>query len=61
LAEHMEAALARGMPINIQQHALLCSTMVRVARQIGVKRVPRNVTPALADYLELKAKQEGDS
>jgi hypothetical protein len=60
LAEQMEAELARGISINIQKHALLCSTMVRVARQIGVKRVPRNVTPALADYLELKAKQEGN-
>jgi hypothetical protein len=60
LAEQMEAALARGLSINVQQHALLCSTLVRVARQIGIKRVPRSVTPALADYLELKAKQESD-
>jgi hypothetical protein len=37
---------------------MLCSTMVRVARQIGVKRVPRNVTPSLSDYLELKAQEE---
>jgi hypothetical protein len=60
LAEQMEAELARGISINIQKHALLCSTMVRVARQIGVKRVARNVAPVLADYLELKAKQEGN-
>lgn len=55
LAEQMEAKLARGRSINVQQQALLCSTMVRVARQIEIKRVLRNVTPALADYLELKA------
>jgi hypothetical protein len=60
LAEQMEAELARGRAINVQQHALLCSTMVRVSRQIGIKRVPRNVTPALADYLELKANEEGN-
>ena len=58
LAEQMEAELARGKSIDIREHALLCSTMVRVARQIGVKRVPRNVTPSLSDYLELKAHEE---
>ena len=60
LAEQMEAVLAQGNSIDIREHALLCSTMVRIARQIGVKRVPRNVTPTLVDYLELKAKQEVD-
>jgi hypothetical protein len=60
LAEQMEAELARGKSIDIREHALLCSTMVRVARQIGVKRVPRNVTPTVIDYLEMKAKQEVD-
>ena len=60
LAEQMEAVLAQGNSIDIREHALLCSTMVRIARQIGIKRIPRNVTPTLVDYLELKAKQEGD-
>ena len=58
LAEQMEAELARGKSIDIREHALLCSTMVRVARQIGIERVPRNVTPSLSDYLELKAHEE---
>ncbi len=58
LAEQMEADVARGKPIHIREHALLCSTMVRVARQIGVKRVPRNVTPSLAEYLELHPQQK---
>jgi hypothetical protein len=60
LAEQMEAVLANANSIDIREHALLCSTMVRIARQIGVKRVPRNVTPTLVDYLELKAKEEVD-
>lgn len=56
-AELMEAKLASGYAIDVKKHALLCSTMVRVLRHIGVKRVPRNVTPSLNDYLDLKAKE----
>ena len=55
-AELMEAKLASGNAIDVKKHALLCSTMVRVLRHIGV-RVPRNVTPSLNDYLDLKAKE----
>ncbi len=44
LAENMEAKLANGEQIDISEHALLCSTLVRVARQIGVRRIPRDVT-----------------
>src|SRR6516164_4079775 len=38
LAEQLEARLANGEDISIAEHALLCSTLVRVARQIGVGR-----------------------
>jgi len=58
LAEQMEAQLARGETIDIQEHASLCSTMVSVARHIGVDRMARTVTPTLAQYLELNAQQE---
>jgi hypothetical protein len=51
LAEQLEARLARGEQIDIQEHALLVSTMVRVAQRIGVDRVPRDVVPCLAEYL----------
>jgi hypothetical protein len=50
-AEQMESALARGEPIDLQQHALLASTLVRLASRIGIDRVPRDVTPTLHDYL----------
>jgi hypothetical protein len=50
-AEQMEAALARGEPIDLQQHALLASTLVRLASRIGVDRVPHDVTPTLSEYL----------
>lgn len=52
LAEQMEARLARGESININEHALLCSTLVRVAQRIGINRVPKNIVPTVAEYLE---------
>ena len=58
LAEQMEAQLARGETIDIKDHALLCSIMVNVARLLGRDKVARNVTSALAKYLELKAEEE---
>jgi hypothetical protein len=45
LAEQMEAKLARGEEIDITQHALLCSSLVRLAQRIGIDRIPRAVTP----------------
>lgn len=54
LAEQREAALANGAKIDINEHALLVSSLCRVARQIGVDRIARNVTPTLRDYLEGK-------
>ena len=51
LAEQMEARLVRGEEIDITEHALLCNTLVRIAQRIGVDRMPRDLTPTLADYL----------
>lgn len=55
LAEQMEAKLARGEMIDINQHALLCSTLVRVAQRIGIGRHLRDVTPSVAEYLRTDA------
>ena len=55
LAEQLEAALANGQEINVERHALLCSTMTRLAHRIGIDRRAKNVTPALRDYLEERA------
>jgi hypothetical protein len=52
LAEQLEARLANGEQIDISEHALLCSTLVRVARQIGVNRIARDITPSLGEYLQ---------
>jgi len=51
LAEQMEAALVRGEQIDIAEHGLLCSTLVRIAQRIGINRVPRDVSPSLADLI----------
>lgn len=53
LAEQLEAALARGEDISVERHALLVSSMVRVARQIGVDRIAKDSTavPSLDQYL----------
>ena len=54
LAEQMEAKLANGEVINITEHALLTSTMVRVAQRIGINRRARDIVPTLATYLQTK-------
>jgi hypothetical protein len=51
LAESMEARLANGEQINIGEHALLSSTLVRIAQRIGINRLPKNLTPDLQDYI----------
>lgn len=54
-AEAMEADLANGKTIDVAQHSLLCSTLVRLAQRIGIDRRAKNITPTLRDYLEGKA------
>jgi hypothetical protein len=54
LAEQMEARLARGEQINIQEYSVLVSTIVRVAQRIGIGRRAKNVTPSLKQYLSNK-------
>lgn len=52
IAEQMEADLANGKQIDVGQHALLVSTLVRVARRIGIDRRAKNISPSLQEYLE---------
>ena len=58
LAEDLEGRLARGEEIDVERHALLCSTMTRLSQRIGVDRRTRNVTPALRDYLDAYSENE---
>jgi hypothetical protein len=52
LAEQLESKLANGQAIDLQEHALLCSSLVRLSARIGINRIPRNVTPSLDQYLQ---------
>ena len=51
VAEQMESRLANGEQIDIQEHALLCSTLTRLAQRIGIDRRAKDVTPSLSEYL----------
>jgi hypothetical protein len=51
LAERMESRLANGEDIFIEKHSLLCSTLVRISQRIGINRVPKTISPSLADLL----------
>ena len=43
LAEQLEAKLARGEEIDVNTHALLCSTLTRLASRIGLDRIPKDI------------------
>src|SRR5215831_8621531 len=51
LAEELEGRLARGEEIDVERHALLCSTLTRLAQRIGIDRRAKNITPSLSEYL----------
>ena len=51
LAEELEGRLARGEEIDVERHALLCSTLTRLVQRIGIDRRAKNITPSLSEYL----------
>ena len=51
LAEDLEGRLARGEEIDVERHALLCSTLTRLAQRIGIDRRAKNIAPSLSEYL----------
>ena len=54
MAEHLEARLANGEPIDVAEHSLLSSTLVRLSARIGINRTAREVVPTLSQYLQAK-------
>ena len=54
IAGQIEARLANGEQVNIQEHALLSSTLTRLASRIGIDRRMRTITPSLQEYLAMK-------
>jgi hypothetical protein len=61
MAEMHETKLAGGGTINAGEYALLCGSLVRIARQIGIGRRSKNITPNLAQYLDAVADQQDGS
>lgn len=49
LAEQMEGELINGTDIDINRHALLCSTAVRLAQRIGLSRHAKAIVDSLFD------------
>jgi hypothetical protein len=49
------ARLLLGEEVDIVEHCQAISTLVRVAQRIGLRRVARNITPDLSNYLARRA------
>jgi hypothetical protein len=60
LAEQLESRLANGEQIAISEHALLVSSLVRLANKIGIARHARNITPTVQDYLASRRHVDDD-
>jgi hypothetical protein len=58
MAEAMEADLVNGKQIDISEHCLLSSTLVRLANRIGINRIPKDVSLTVSEYLEQVAAHE---
>jgi hypothetical protein len=54
----MESRLANGDEIDIQEHALLCSTLARLGSRIGLGRIAKTVSPSLSEYLQQQQADE---
>ena len=52
VAEMLEAKLVVGASLNIEKHTLLCATLTRIAKLIGIERRAKEVVPTLEAYLE---------
>ena len=56
--QHMNARMLLGSSVDLLEHSSAISTLVRLAARIGVGRVPRDVTPSVADYVAHAADDE---
>lgn len=54
-AEALEAQLVRGEAVDLNDHVLITSTLVRLGSRIGLDRRAKNVVPDLKDYLAAKS------
>jgi len=54
LAEHLEARWLSGEEIDPVLYCTLANAQKRLLESVGLRRVPRDVTPSLTDYLRLR-------
>lgn len=58
MAETMEAKMASGENIRIEEHAQLTNALVKVASRIGIDRRARDIGPTLGDVLRNGIEQD---
>jgi hypothetical protein len=57
----INARALRGEAIDLPAYAQAVSTLVRVASRLGTGRVPRDVTPSVAQYVKTLNDEEADA
>ena len=62
LLQYMNVQVALGdvSEIDLGGYATLASTMLRIGSRLGLRRVPRDVTPSLDQYLALRAQAQDE-
>lgn len=50
--QHNNARLLLGNAVDLMEHSAAISTLCRLASRIGTARIPKNIAPSVADYLE---------
>ena len=55
---NVQVALGEISEIDLGGYATLASTMLRIGSRLGLRRVPRDVTPNLDQYLALKVQEQ---
>ena len=61
LAEHLEARWLSGEEIDATLYCTLANAQKRLLESVGLRRVPRDVTPSLTDYLRSRDAAPGPS
>lgn len=52
MCEDLESRWLQGQPIDMPAYTTLSNVVARLLRTVGLKRVAKDITPDLADYIE---------
>jgi hypothetical protein len=63
ILQDLEASWLAGKTVNLSEYATLLNALSRTCARLGLKRVPRDVTPTLGDLLreDLAARQRHEN